>query len=446
MIEKRRYAAVFLLFAALVAVLVSTPSLTHAQGGVQVSPPELSNQFPDQFTVRAAAISSDQEIIRAEIAYSRASLYSPESYTVEEIDVTPGYEVTLEYTVDTRDLTTPPMMSYLVRWELELADGTKFISETYPVQYTDTRYDWQILKNDRIAVWWHDKPAEFGQAVFDIASQAVQRQTDLFQIDLENQLLVVINNTPEEFATWHNLAYDWVGGETFTNYGITVQIVTNNNPEDSWLYGVIPHEISHIFFGQATYNPTVSVPVWLNEGVSQFNELAAQDWSYQQVENAAKSGDLIPLKSLAQGFGAHNTDRVYLAYAESLTAVNYLVETYGAESLSSLLEAYRDGLQTAAAFEQVLGITDTQFELDWAASLGAVDYQIPTPLPMPTFPPSPTPGSANFSGPTPTPHPVSRPVGKSLPICSSLFGLLGIGLIAGTRRHQSIRSSKKEKL
>lgn len=417
----------------------------QAQEGIQFSPPQLINQFPDQLTVRSTVISSDQDIIRAEIAYSRSTLYSPESYTVEELELTPGKEITLEYTIDTRDLTTPPMMSYLVRWELKLADGTDYISDTYTVQYSDNRYDWQVLENDKIAVWWHDKPADFGQAVFDIASQAVQRQTGLFQTELENQLLVVINNTPEEFASWHNLAYDWVGGETFTNYGITVQIVTNNNPEDNWLYGVIPHEISHIFFGQATYNPTVSVPVWLNEGVSQFNELGAHDWSYQQVMDAAKSGDLIPLRSLAQGFGAYNTDRIYLAYAESLSAVNYLVETYGAESLSALLEAYRDGLQTAAAFEQVLGITDTQFELDWAASLDAVDYQIPTPLPMPTFPPSPTPGSANFSGSTPTPKPANRPAGKSLPICSSLFGLLGIGLIAGWQRRQSNKSSTKDK-
>jgi hypothetical protein len=105
--------------------------------------------------------------------------------------------------------------------------------------------------------------------------------------------------------------------------------------------------------------------------------------------------------------------------------------------LSALLEAYRDGLQTAAAFEQVLGITDTQFELDWAASLDAVDYQIPTPLPMPTFPPSPTPGSGDFSGPTPASQDETVDTGRKLPICSSLFGLLGFSLITVWKRRDS---------
>ncbi|MEJ2412646.1 MAG: peptidase MA family metallohydrolase [Anaerolineales bacterium] len=430
----------FLPILLIIALLLTNGLLVspvQAQDGIQFSPPELINQFPDQLTVRSTVVSSDQDIIRAEIAYSRASLYSPESYTVEEIELTPGNEVNLEYTIDTRDLTTPPMMSYLVRWELELADGTDFTSETFRVQYTDTRYDWQVLENDLIAVWWHDKPAEFGQAVFDIASQAIQRQTELFQINLENQLLVVINNSPEEFASWHNLAYDWVGGETFNNYGITVQIVSSSDPADSWLYGVIPHEISHIFFAQATHNPTVSIPVWLNEGLAQYNELGSQDWVLQTVQDAAKNGELIPLHNLARGFGAHNTERVYLAYAESLSAVNYLVEQYGTGGLASLLAAYQEGFNTEDAFPQALEISADQFELDWAASLGAEGYSIATPPPLPTFPPSPTPGAANFSGPTPTPQPVTNPAGKSLPICSSLFGLLGIGLIAGWKSRQS---------
>jgi hypothetical protein len=412
-------------------------STACAQDEIRFSELVISNDFPAGLTIQITATSPDQQIVGAEIAYSRASLYSPESYTVEEIEITPGSQVTLEYRLDTEDLTTPPMMSYLYHWELRLADGTDFISETYSVQYTDIRYDWQVLDNDLVAVWWHDKPAAFGQAVFDIAGEAVRQQSELFQADLNQQIQVVINNDSEEFASWHNLSYDWVGGETYTDYGITVQIVTSRDPEDGWLYGVIPHEISHIFFDQVTYNPTVSIPVWLNEGVAQFNEFTSQEWSSQQVKDAARSGNLIQLNKLANGFGAHDTNRVYLAYAESLSAVNYLVETYGTEGLLALLTGYRDGNRTDEAFEQALGISSSQFELDWAASLDAAGYQISTPPPMPTFPPSPTPGAGSFSGATPVPQQEPAELDRKLPICSSLFGLLGFSLITVWKKRNS---------
>ncbi len=411
------------------AALILPGGTARAQDSVQFSQPIITNQFPGGLTIQTTASSPDQQIVGAEIAYSRASLYSPESYTVEEVEVTPGNQVSLEFRLDTEDLTTPPMMSYLYRWELQLADGTDFISETYSVQYQDIRYDWQTLENDQVAVWWHDKPAGFGQAVFDISGEAVRLQSDLFQTDLNQQIQVVINNSREEFASWHNISYDWVGGETFTDFGITVQIVPGSDPEDSWLYGVIPHEISHIFFDQVTYNPTVAVPVWLNEGVSQYNEMVSQEWSAQQVREAARNGNLIQLNKLANGFGAHDTNRVYLAYAESLSAVSYLVEVYGTQGLTALLEGYKDGLQTEEAFKEALGISASQFELDWAASLDAVGYQISTPPPLPTFPPSPTPGSGSFSGSTPVPQAQPAESNTKPSICLSVFGLLGLGLV-----------------
>lgn len=400
----------------------------QAQSPVQFTDLPVENHFPDHVVFRAEAASSGGQIIAAELAYTAVNIYSPASYTVEEVEITPGAQVSLEYILDTSDFTNPPGMTYSYEWRVRLEDGSEIISQPVSFRYTDTRYDWQTRENDLIGVWWHDKSQAFGQAVFEIAAAAVAAQSALFQVELENQLLVVINNDPQEFASWHTIAYDWVGGETYSNYGLTVQIVSGENPEDSWLYGVIPHEISHIFFAQLTYNPTVSIPVWLNEGVAQYNEFVSQDWVLDQVASAAAQGDLIPLSDLDRGFGAHDTERVYLAYYESLSAVSYLVETYGSAGLSGLLAAYKDGISTEKAFQQALGVSATQFELDWAASLGAVDYQISTPLPLPTFPPSPTFGSPGAATPRPPASAEEKTRGPLLP-CLGSTALLGFGLV-----------------
>lgn len=128
------------------------------------------------------------------------------------------------------------------------------------------------MENSDIGIWWHDRPESFGETIFEIAIAAVEHQRDLFQADLDYKMKIIIYNNSAEFAAWHNLAHDWVGGETYSNYGITVQIVKDSGYLSGWLNNVIPYEISHLYFDQVTYNSTVSIPVWLNEGVAQYNE------------------------------------------------------------------------------------------------------------------------------------------------------------------------------
>jgi hypothetical protein len=440
---------------AMVAILLPAAPVA-AQEDVEFSENEVLSQFPDQLTFRIRVSSPEEEIVRAEFAYSNLNLYSPESYTVEKVVVPQGDDIILEYTLDTRDLTTPPMMRYIYHWEVELASGADFISDSYTASYVDNRYTWKVMENDQVGVWWHDRPDDFGDKVFEIATAAVGMEEELFETKLESQLLVVINNDPDEFASWHDIPHDWVGGQTFPDDGITVQIVNTYDSNTDWLYSVIPHEISHIFFSQLTYNPSVSVPYWLNEGVAQHNEMVTHDWLEAQMRDAAAAGDLIPLSKLANGFGSYNTDRIYLAYDEALSAVNYLVETYGSEGLAALLAAYKEGLRTDKAFPQALGVSATQFELDWAASLGAVGYQISTTRPAPLFLPSPTFGPAGNSTPqsattvasTPTsdsseavtPRPTPEQPAKSrgpLGPCLSGTAVLGFGLAGIWNRRRS---------
>ncbi len=409
----------------LILASIGLPAPVQALATVQFYDLEIENHFPDQLIFRARVSSSGAEIVEAEFASTTNNIYSPPSYYIEPVEITSGADVILEYTLDTSDITTPPLMSYSYRWQVELADGTKITSEDYSYQYLDNRYEWQVLENDQVGVWWHDRPSSFGQSIFEISTESINLQEALFLSDLENQILVVINNSEEEFASWHHIAHDWVGGETFSNYGITVQIVDEFDSGTAWLYNVIPHEISHIFFDQVTYNPTVSIPVWFNEGLAQFNELTSNDWAHEQVRSAASEGRLVALSALENGFGAYDTERIYLSYYESLSAVSYLVDTYGTEGLSALLAAYREGNPTNEAFQTALGVSATQFELDWADSLGAVNYVISTPWPSPTFRPPPTFGTSS-GGATPQPAADQR-TGNPLIPCMSIISLLGFG-------------------
>jgi hypothetical protein len=378
------------------------PVGTSAQSAITYGQPSTENNFPDSLTFRITASTTAGEIVSADLYYSFDGFVSSPSHTREQIEFEPASQVDLEFVWDTEGLTTPPSMPISYYWRIRDSAGNQVISDSFLVRYEDIRFNWEVRQDDRIGVWWHDKPASFGESVFTIAQQSMQAQRPLFGMELEYQIRIIIYNDDAEFHAWHAVEHDWVGGEAFSDYGITTQIVYGSSPGDTWLQGVIPHEISHLYFAPATRNPSVSVPYWLNEGVAQFNEFADNSYSMSRVTEAVNSGELIYLSSLAEGFGAFDETRVRLAYAESLSAVNYLVEVYGEQGLADLFTAFRDGYVTEEAFDVALGVPFSQFEGDWATWLGVPEgqYVTPTPWAMPAFPATPTmfvPGSGGGS-------------------------------------------------
>ncbi len=393
----------FIVLAALVSIsaaLIWPVPVAQAQSPITFGETTYEMDFPNGITFWVPVKSSAGEIVKAKLVYGYVNAFGSESVTPESVTFEPASNVELEHTFDTSDIAVPPSAPIQAFWRVEDAAGNRAESERVFLHYDDQRYDWQVRENELISVWWHDKPQNFGQQVFDIASAAVKRQHNFFQAELQVAIHIIIYNDQEEFQSWHTVEHEWVGGEAYTEYGITTQIVPGKNPDAYWLNNVIPHEISHLYFAQVTYNPMVSIPVWLNEGIAQYNEFSDNSWVQNEVEQAAREGKIMPLSSLANGFGAFNEERVYLSYYEALSAVNYMVEVYGEESISQLLAAYHAGNSTDEAFQIAFGRTMEEFERDWAAWLGipADEYIIPTPWALPTFRPSPTYGQVAGGG------------------------------------------------
>jgi hypothetical protein len=111
------------------------------------------------------------------------------------------------------------------------------------------------------------------------------------------------------------------------------------------------------------------------------------DASYRaRIAAEARSGGIIPLDGLTGSFPTG--DGFYLGYAESVSAVDYLVRTYGTDAFVGLIRSYADGRTDDEAFSAALGIDMTAFGEAW---LNEIDAKAPT-----RFGPQPAP-----SGPVP---------------------------------------------
>jgi hypothetical protein len=175
-----------------------------------------------------------------------------------------------------------------------------------------------------------------------------------------------------------------MGGKAFPDYGITAQLVPLTPYLWAWMTEVIPHEISHLYFAQESTSVIGEhPPTWLDEGIAQLNEPIDHSYEDDLVQAAAQEGDLIPLTDLVDGFYPYHGEHLDLAYAESYSAVQYLIETHNPETLTYLFPFYRSGWSTDYAFTSVLGYDLGEFQLRWLSWLGTSMTFPATPTPLP---------------------------------------------------------------
>ncbi|MFN2189120.1 MAG: peptidase MA family metallohydrolase [Candidatus Promineifilaceae bacterium] len=389
---------------ALLLSLYGVNSNALAQELIQFQETEVDSDFPNSVTFTTSVQSSGSQITSAKLHYS---LGIDAATTIQIIDVDPSDYLELEYTWDTSSITNPPSTPIVYYWEVVDSNGLRTSSEKQVYYYDDDRFNWQIQENDYVAVWWHDRAEAFGSRIFDIAQKAMQQQRLMFGTDPEQQIKILVYNDFDEFDEWHSFIGEWVGGQAFPSIGVTTQIVSAYSSIDYWLNDVIPHEISHLYFYQATDHPYVTPPAWLNEGIAQLNEFGDKSAALDYARNEILGGRLLPLWALTGSFGNDDAE-VALAYAESLSAATFIQEVFGDKGITELLAAYKDGMGGDEAFKKSLGLDIIGLQEEWLRWMDVDPVMYPAPTAEPTLV-WPTAPSYSTAVPEATPSSTSEP-------------------------------------
>jgi tetratricopeptide (TPR) repeat protein len=134
---------------------------------------------------------------------------------------------------------------------------------------------------------------------------------------------------------------------------------------------VLHHEMVHIFNLDQT---NFLVPHWLTEGLAVSNEgFPRQPLWNQLLRERVPNGPLLDLDTIDLGFIRPRDGLQWQqAYCQAQLYVEYLREKYGKESISGLLAAYADGLDTAAALRKVCKVDKATFEKGYKEYLQSV--------------------------------------------------------------------------
>ncbi len=306
-----------------------------------------------------------------------------------------------------------PNSPLTARWRLVPADRTiePMVGPPVTVTYADTRFAWKTLVGDIVRVHWYEGSNAFGRRALAIGDKAV-REASAF--------LGVTESDPIDFFIYADepAFYDAVGQSTRENVvGTAIAeirtmfgLIPPNEVATAEVARTVPHELTHLVFDTAVNNPYHYPPRWLNEGVATYLTEGFSPWLRTSVEAAADAGRLMPLTALSVQFPS-TYERFTLAYAESTSAVDYLVREKGTNALVGLVNSYADGVTDDEAFRAAVGTDVAGFEAAWLESLGA---EAPTQLGPQPAPPGPLPpGWDSAAGATPSasadPNPSASP-------------------------------------
>jgi hypothetical protein len=163
---------------------------------------------------------------------------------------------------------------------------------------------------------------------------------------------------------------------------------SNNNElfakATSQLFAMLYHESFHAYLGNFVYPPKVAeVPRWLNEGLAQIFETAIVEGSELRIGNAnearlarakdaAAKGELVPLADLLQSghdqFALSHmsdkqvSDRHYLTSWALAFYLTFEKRLLGSEALDHFIQQIHDHVESAKAFEELIGQPISKFE------------------------------------------------------------------------------------
>jgi hypothetical protein len=150
-------------------------------------------------------------------------------------------------------------------------------------------------------------------------------------------------------------------------------VIPPDNPQE--VARVIPHELSHQILYQATENPFGTPPQWLDEGLAGYSQDAGRDRLYSYALQLASTGEVMPLRTLNGEF-PYDRGGFTAGYAFSLSVVAYILETWGNEGISRLIDAYSEGVTPEDGVQQALGISFDELDRQWREDLIARAQQV----------------------------------------------------------------------
>src|SRR5581483_10299828 len=225
------------------------------------------------------------------------------------------------------------------------------------------RFDWHIYTSDHFEIYYYPDIQKHLERVAGYAESAYQQVSADLKHDLSFKVPLILFKTHSEFEK-QNVApgASQEGVAAFAEPFRDRMLLPIDDPPDR-LYGLIAHELTHIFEFDIIPQGLIrrSVPLWVNEGLSDYERGQWEPLDLMAVRDAAIA-DIIPKMTELEGYGGGGPSR--LIYNLGHAVFEFIEAKFGKEGIRQFLFSLRKSVIGGGedAYEEALKMKKDEFD------------------------------------------------------------------------------------
>ena len=225
------------------------------------------------------------------------------------------------------------------------------------------KFEWHIYTTDHFEIYYYPELEKHLERVAGYAESAYQQVSADLKHDLSFKVPLILFKTHSEFEQENvdpGAAQEGVGA--FAEPVRQRMVMPIDDPPDQ-LYGLIVHELTHQFEFDIIPQSLIrrSVPLWVNEGLSDYERGQWSATDLMQVRDAAVA-DIVPKMSEMEGYG--NSGNALLVYNLGHAVFEFIEAKFGKEGIRQFLFSLRKSVIGGGedAYEEALKMKKDEFD------------------------------------------------------------------------------------
>jgi WD40-like Beta Propeller Repeat len=258
---------------------------------------------------------------------------------------------------------TALVVSLLLPASSVLAQGTPFVPYYGKNNIHYDTFDWHIYTTDHFEIYYYPDIEKHLERIAGYAESAYEQVSSDLKHDLSFKVPLILFKTHSEFEQQNvapGAAQEGVGA--FAEPYRDRMLLPIDDPPDR-LFGLIAHELTHIFEFDIIPQSLIrrSVPLWVNEGLSDYERGAWTAIDLMTIRDAAVA-DIVPKMSELEGYG--NSSNPRLIYNLGHAVFEFVEARWGKEGIRQFLFALRKSVIGGGedAYEEAFRMKADEFD------------------------------------------------------------------------------------
>ena len=228
-----------------------------------------------------------------------------------------------------------------------------------------SQHEWQTIRSNRVEIYFPKGSDWLARFTARASEQALDQLEEAWGFEVEGAIPLIIYNSHNSFSETNVIGgriTEGVGG--FTEFNRSRVVIPYEGSYERMRH-VIHHELVHAVqfkmfrsgsLKSMALNRLMSLPLWVVEGVAEFESLGWDINADNVLRDAVISDYLPPIEQMLYGV---------FAYKGGQALYRYLALTYGRDKIGRFLKSLKSGGHVERSLGEAFGVSMAQLEREW---------------------------------------------------------------------------------